>query len=119
MPPPIREAHYPCDAISTYNTQVGLLVARRWAGPASCAAAGGQLGSGCTLRRPGCTLRRPACTPRTHPAPAHLKRRHLLIAPQSFEALALQKDAPRGVSRLMKPLKAFGYTVRRRGLLAA
>ncbi|KAI7845826.1 hypothetical protein COHA_000736 [Chlorella ohadii] len=48
--PPIREAHYPCDVVSTYNTQ-------------------------------------------------------------SFEAMALQKGAPRGVSRLMKPLKAFGYTV--------
>ena len=36
-----------------------------------------------------------------------------LPCPQSFAALALHKDAPRGVSRLMKPLKAFGYTVRR------
>ena len=43
------------------------------------------------------------CTPHTAPLPTAL---------QSFEALALQKDAPRGVSRLMKPLKAFGYTVR-------
>lgn len=24
--PPIREAHYPCDVVSTYNTQVGLLL---------------------------------------------------------------------------------------------
>lgn len=45
------------------------------------------------------------CTPHTAPLPTAL---------QSFEALALQKDAPRGVSRLMKPLKAFGYTVRQR-----
>lgn len=36
----------------------------------------------------------------------------LPLPSQSFEAMALQKGAPRGVSRLMKPLKAFGYTVR-------
>lgn len=58
-------------------------------------------------------LRAPSCS-RTRAQPA--RRTPALNRPsfpaQSFEALALQKGAPRGVSRLMKPLKAFGYTVR-------